>query len=74
MPNMAKRPMQREQMTHPTAMVKPCPLTDERICPAIMEAMIPQPTLRITLRAVGSFAGQYPKKYRPRICETALHQ
>ena len=44
MPKVATKPMQRALMTHPTAMLRPAPLTAENICPAMMDPMIPQPS------------------------------
>ena len=74
MPKVAIKPMQRALITQPTAMLKPAPLTAENICPAMMDPMIPQPNWRIMLRRHVILDGQYPMKYRPRICQASKRQ
>lgn len=64
MPNTAINQLISATMMMPTTTDKLPSLTADRICPAMMQLIVPYPTIRIMLRKQVIFAGQYPMKYR----------
>lgn len=72
MPNKATTPMMTAATMIPTMIVMCPPLTAESICPAIMQLMIPYPTIRMAFKMAISFAGQYPIIYRATIWSAPL--
>ena len=58
MPNRATKPMMMAATTMPTMIVMCPPLTAESICPAMMQLMMPYPTMRMAFKRAISLAGQ----------------
>jgi len=68
MPKTATVQLMRAVMTMPTTIVMLPLLTADRICPAMMQLIVPYPTMMIIFSTHVIFPGQYPMKYLVTIC------